>query len=148
MANNEENKKTARKFFELFQKGDVKGVEALWGNGYKLHFPGSPNTLSPEQSKKNLQEYIEAFPDKVFNIEDQVAEGDTVVTRFTVKGTHKGSFQGVAPTGKKLNSSGIAVHRISNGKIVEEWANFDQMGMMQQIGAIPEMAHHNHNGHK
>src|SRR5438309_721284 len=120
----EENKKIARKFFELFRKGDVKEIGNLWASNYKFHFPGQP-VMSSEESKKVLQQYVDAFPDKVFKVEDQISEGDTVVTRISVTGTHKGNFMGIAATNKKINATGIATHRISNGKIVEEWTEFD-----------------------
>jgi steroid delta-isomerase-like uncharacterized protein len=70
-------------------------------------------------------------------IEDQVAEGDKVVTRWTATGTHKGELMGIPPSGKKVRVTGIAIDRLEDGKIVESWSSFDQLGMLQQIGAIP-----------
>jgi steroid delta-isomerase-like uncharacterized protein len=77
------------------------------------------------------------FPDLVHNIEDQVAEGEKVVTRVTVTGTNKGQFQGMPATGKQVKFTGIAIDRVVNGKIKERWVDFDVMGLMQQLGAIP-----------
>lgn len=136
----ESNKKIARDFWEYFAKGDTQQVEKLWANDYKLHFPGQTNVLSKEESKQLIKMYTTSFPDMKVSIEDQVAEGDLVVTRNIVSGTHKGEFQGFPASNKKVIVSGISTHRIVDGKIVEEWTEFDALGMMKQIGAIPEMA--------
>ena len=136
----ESNKKIARQFFEYFAKGDVQQIENLWGSDYQLHFPGRPKALGKEESKQLLKDYSTGFPDKEMKVEDQVAEGDLVVTRTNVKGTHKGTFQGISASNKKMEVTVIAIHRIVDGKIVEEWTEFDAYGMMKQIGAIPEMA--------
>ncbi|MES2397877.1 MAG: ester cyclase [Bacteroidota bacterium] len=136
----ESNKKIAREFWESFAKGDVQQVEKLWGSDYKLHFPGKINALSKEESKQVMKEYNTGFPDMKVSIEDQIAEGDLVVTRTTIGGTHKGEFQGFAASNKKIIVTAISTQRIVDGKIVEEWSEFDALGMMKQIGAIPEMA--------
>jgi predicted ester cyclase len=78
-------------------------------------------------------------PDLTYTVEDQVAEGDEVVTRWTASGTHQGEFFGVAGTGNRIEMSGIQVDRFDeNGKMVEEWAQYDLLGAMRQMGAIPE----------
>jgi hypothetical protein len=86
--------------------------------------------------KSFAAEFRRAFPCFHDSIAIQVAEGDLVVTRFTSTGTHRGTFMGVEPTNKKLVWTGITIDRISGGKIVESWANWDMMGMMQQLGVI------------
>lgn len=136
----ESNKKIAREFWEYFAKGDLQLVEKLWGNDYKLHFPGKTNALTKEESKQLMKAYNTGFPDMKVSIEAQIAEGDLVVTRLTYGATHKGEFQGSPASNKKIIVTGTSTHRIVNGKIVEEWAEFDALGMMKQIGAIPEMA--------
>ncbi len=78
-----------------------------------------------------------AFPDLYFRIEDIVAEGDKVAYRITVSGTHKGEFQGVPPTDKKVSFSSTGISNIVDGKVAEDWVDADTMGLMQQIGAIP-----------
>ena len=70
-------------------------------------------------------------------IEDQIAEDDKVVTRWTMRDTHEGEFRGIAPTGKQISITGIGIFRFSDGKVVESWDNFDQLGMMQQLGDVP-----------
>ena len=84
--------------------------------------------------------YLRAFPGMQASIEDQVADGDSVVTRLTYRGTHKGDLEGVAPTGKEVTVTAINITRFEGGKSIEEWENSDQLAMMQQIGAIPAAA--------
>ena len=79
-----------------------------------------------------------AFPDLEFVAEDMIAEGDKVAARITVRGTHKGPFLDIAPTGKQVSVNAIDIFRFANGKIVEHWGVMDQMSMMQQLGAIPQ----------
>jgi steroid delta-isomerase-like uncharacterized protein len=81
-----------------------------------------------------------AFPDTRMTIEDEIAEGDKVVIRWTIRGTHKGEYMGIAPTGKEVTVTGISVYRIERGKIVEDWSNNDMLGMLQQLGAIPSLS--------
>ena len=78
-----------------------------------------------------------AFPDLQATIEDMIAEGDTVAARITVRGTHGGEYRGIAPTGRPMVRPGIYIVRIENGRIVETWNNGDELGLMQQLGAIP-----------
>lgn len=79
-----------------------------------------------------------AFPDFRVTLEDQIAEGKKVVNRWTVRGTHRGEFQGVAPTGKEVEFTGIPISTINEeGKLQESWENYDALGLMQQLGAIP-----------
>jgi predicted ester cyclase len=81
--------------------------------------------------------YRNAFPDVQMHVEDQVAEGDMVVTRWIASGTHQGDLMGIAPTGNRVTVAGTSIERVVNGKIEETWDNYDALGMMQQIGAIP-----------
>lgn len=81
--------------------------------------------------------FMSAFPDTKMTVEQQIAEGDKVVTRWKAQGTHKGELMGIPPTGKQVTVTGISIERIVGGMIVESWEEFDQMGMMQQLGVIP-----------
>jgi len=87
--------------------------------------------------KQFVSMYLTAYPDTHFTIEDQIAEGDTVVTRWTARGTHKGPLMGIPPTGKQVTVTGISIGRVVNGKTVEGWSNYDTLGMMQQLGVVP-----------
>jgi len=78
-----------------------------------------------------------ALPDLRITLEDDVAEGDKVVSRWRAQGTHQGGLMDIAPTGNEVAFTGITIHRIEDGKIVEEWENWDALGLMQQIGAVP-----------
>jgi predicted ester cyclase len=80
-----------------------------------------------------------AFPDIAHTIEDQVAEGDKVVTRLRAHATHTGDLMGIAPTGKGVTIEGISIWRIADGKIEECWFNYDALGLMRQLGVIPEL---------
>ena len=97
--------------------------------------PFLPTT--PEGTKQAIGMFLTAFPDLHLTVEDMIAEGDKVVTRFTSRGTQTGAFMGMPPTGKQVTVSSIVIARIADGKIVEEWGLDDQMGMLQQLGVIP-----------
>ncbi len=97
------------------------------------HFPGSPEPLDGQAHKESARTFYEAFPDLRHSIEDQIAEGDRVVTRMTNRGTHRGEFMSVQPTGRATAIEVIDIIRISNGKIVEEWMLFNKFALMQQI---------------
>lgn len=143
--NFQENKKIARQSFEAFEKNDYSLLEKITDTGkFRLHFPGQPQPLNYEDAVKLNKEYNTAFPDTKVTIENQVAEGEFVVTRVTYTGTNKGEFQGTPASNKKATVTGLSMQRIVNGKIVEEWIEFDALGMMQQIGVIPETVHHEH----
>ncbi len=90
-----------------------------------------------EENKQFLDTFLKAFPDLQVTVDDLVAEEDKVVARFTVRGTHRGTLMGIAPTGKNIEISAISIMRVDGGKFVEEWEVYDALGMMQQLGAIP-----------
>jgi predicted ester cyclase len=90
--------------------------------------------------KEFVSSYRAAYSDARITIDDQIAERDMVATRWTGRGTHDGDLMGIAPTGKQVTVSGLTLSRLSNGKVVEEWTNWDTLGMLQQLGAVPELA--------
>lgn len=108
--------------------------------------PGVKNLLSEagevrgaDTIKQEIEWFRNAIPDLTYTVEDQVAEGDKVVSRYTATGTHQGEFFGVAPTGKRIEMSGIQIDRFDeNGRMVEEWPEYDMLGAMKQMGAVPE----------
>ena len=134
------NKTVSRRFFEeVFGKGKLNVLDEIIAPD---HVDSGPGTLpglptGPEGSKQLVTVYRNAFPDVHFTIDEQIAEGDKVVTRWTGHGTHKGELLGIPATGKSSTVTGIGVDGIVNGKIVESWGMFDQFGMMQQLGIIP-----------
>lgn len=93
----------------------------------------------PEGIKHFYGALHNAFPDLHFTIEDQIAEGDRVVTRWSARGTHTGEFQGIPPTGTQFRLTGIDIDRIANGKVVECWPNADELGLLQQLGVVASL---------
>jgi steroid delta-isomerase-like uncharacterized protein len=135
----EENKAVARGVFEAWERGDLDALDELVAADAVDHDPQNPHAGEGlEGLKKTIAMYREAFPDVGFTIEEQVAEGDLVATRWTATGTHEGELMGMQPSGKSSTVTGMAIDRIESGKVVESWGNWDTLGMLQQIGAIPE----------
>lgn len=93
----------------------------------------------PESFKRVAALIRTTFPDIHFAVEDEVAEGDKVVVRWTMRGTHKGEFMGVPGTGKQVTGAGMHFFRVAGAKITEIWVNRDELGMMQQLGVVPPM---------
>ena len=81
--------------------------------------------------------YLSAFPDLHITVEDMIAEGDKIVARLTMRGTHQGAFLGIPPTGKQVTGTAIDINRITGGKSVEHWNNSDTLGLLQQLGVVP-----------
>ncbi len=136
----EENKALAQRWIEeAWNKGDLTIVEELIAPNYVLHDPTRPGLRGHEGIKQSVAMFRTAFPDLRFTIEDQVSEGDKVVIRYTVQGTHQGPLMGIAATGKRGTLTGIDIYRIADGKIEEAWSNWDTLGMLQQVGVIPSV---------
>ena len=132
------NKALVRRWLEeVWGKGNLAVVDEMAGADFVWHWapPGVGNDR--EGYKRFLKLDFEAFADVSCATEDIVADGDRVASRWTWRGTHKGGFMGVAPTGKQVVLTGICINRFVGGKIVEEWGEMDMMGMMQQLGAVP-----------
>jgi steroid delta-isomerase-like uncharacterized protein len=139
----EANKAIIRHLFEeAFGQGNLAVLDEIIAPDQVNRGPGAlPGMPSgPEGSKMLITAYRNAFPDLHFTIDQQIAEGDTIVTRWTAHGTHNGEFAGIPPTGKTATVVGMGVDRVENGKIVESWGLFDQFGMLQQLGVIPAPA--------
>lgn len=134
----EKNKEISRRFWELFDAGKIEAIEQeLLDPKGVFHFPGMPAPLNVEAFRQVGVAFRTGFPDLRTMVEFQVAEGDKVVSRLVSTGTHRGEFQGIPATGKKVKTEGIVIERIVNGKIVERWDEFDAVGMMQQLGVMP-----------
>jgi predicted ester cyclase len=135
----EENKALIHYWFEQLDKGNFDVIDELLPVDYVDHNPPLPD-LPPgrEGVRQSSLTLAAAFPDVVHTIEDQMAEGDKVMTRLTTRATFTGEILGFRPTGKVVEVSGIAVHRIAGGRLVEHWANMDMAGFMEQIGVAAE----------
>jgi steroid delta-isomerase-like uncharacterized protein len=132
--NLEQNKAIVRSYLdEIVNKGNMAALDSYLSDdvvfnnarGLKQRFPAIRQAI------------LNAFPDHILIIQDQVAEADKVVTRVTFRGTHQGSFNGIAPTGKQVEWSGIAMDRLADGKVVEMWHVQNTTGLLQQIAAPP-----------
>ncbi len=132
----ENNKTLACQLTELLDKGDETQLNDLLSPDFVSHFAGFNQPLNREQYIMINRTAKSAFADLNRTIEDLIAEGDKVTVRITARGTHTGVFQGMVGSGKLTKISGIAIRRISDGKITEEWVVNDQLGLMQQLGAF------------
>jgi steroid delta-isomerase-like uncharacterized protein len=128
-------------FEELWNKGNLSVADELFTPNYAHHDPSTPDVgRGPESEKLRVTLYRTAFPDLRLTIEDIIAEGETVMARWSCRGTHKGDLSGIAPTGKQVTISGVSIARFDSGKMVEGWVNWDALGLMQQLGVVPELA--------
>lgn len=137
----EKNKEIARRaMVEIFNQGRLEVVDELVSAGYVGHDTAMPESvLGPEGMKQSAAGYRSAFPDMKITIDEQIAEGDSVVTRWTARGTHDGELFGISPTGREATVTGITINRIADGKLVEARTNWDTLGLLQQLGAVPAL---------
>ena len=134
----EENKALVRRFTEeIWNRGNLDAIEEFVAENYDRHDPANPEVAGREGFIELVAAVRGALPDLRLTIDDMLAEGDKVVTRYTMSGTHQGEFQGIPPTGRQVTMTGISILRINNGQAVEAWNNADQLGFLQQLGAIP-----------
>ena len=140
----EENKALVRRAYEGFSNRDISVVDEVFAETYKSHFPGQEPTVGREPLKAVIVSFLDGFPDLKFTIEDDIAEGDKVATRWTAKGTHLGEFRGfpprthgIAPTGRVIHFAATDLYLIRNGFIQEEWNTLEQLDVMMQLGVVP-----------
>lgn len=138
----EQNKATSRRWYEeIFNQGRLEVADEICAADYtNLDLYGPPGGWphGPEGTKAVVMTYRTAFPDVHFTVEDQIAEGDEVATRWTARGTHTGPLPGgIGPTGKPVVVTGISVERYDNGKMAESRVNWDFLGLLQQLGVVP-----------
>ena len=136
----EDNKAIVRRLIEEgFNQRNLAIFDELYAPDFVYHL-GSTAIQGREPYKQFTLMSFASFPDVRFTIEDQVAEADEVVTRWTWRGTHQGPFQGIPPTGKHVMVTGVGInHFAANGKIVENWTNMDILGLLQQLGVVPAL---------
>jgi steroid delta-isomerase-like uncharacterized protein len=131
----EENKAIFRRYAEeVGNQLNMELVDEIFVDRYISHQPdGSTLERGPQDVKRFHREFHSAFPDFHISIEEQIAEGDKVVSHYTIRGTHQGDFRGMAPTGKELEIKGVTTFRFSpEGKVVETWDSYDQLSLMRQ----------------
>ncbi|GHG54289.1 ester cyclase [Streptomyces griseocarneus] len=136
----EENKKLVRRFYEEIDKGNVDALDELVAEDYLDHspppFPGFASGL--EGLRQVFRLFWEATPG-THEIQDQVAEGDKVVTRLLCRGVHEGDLPGIPATGHQLEMTATVIHRIENGKLAEKWSDKDLLSFLQQLDVVPPL---------
>jgi steroid delta-isomerase-like uncharacterized protein len=131
----EENKALVQRSWEI---SNPEGLDEFYPPDVVWHNPDQ-DLRGIEEAKQFVGMYFQAFPDTSFSVEDMIAEGDKVVSRFRVRGTHQGETEEFGPpTGRQVEQEGITIHRIEGGKIVEEWNQYDNLSTLQQLGLAPE----------
>ena len=137
----EENKAVARREIEeLYNKGgNLDVAEEVYAPDFVGHDPTTGDIQGVEGARQFAATMRSAFPDLTCTVEDQVAEGDKVVTRWSARGTHQGDTEDLSlATGNRMEITGVAIERFSDGKVAESWDHYDALGMMQQLGLVPE----------
>ena len=134
----EQNKAIIHRLFdELMAKGNMAVFDEIYDANLIYHGTGELENGDLEGLKQFVRGIANAFPDFKGTLDDLIAEGDKVVYRWTFSGTHKAEFNGVYATGRHVSVRAISVNRVAGGKIVEEWENLDEVGVMRQLGVLP-----------
>jgi steroid delta-isomerase-like uncharacterized protein len=132
----EDNKALARRSWEVVDNPDL--IDEIYASDLVWHEPDQ-DVHGLEEARQFVTMYKTAFPDLNVTVEDVISEGDNAVTRYTIRGTHQGGIEEFGPpTGRQMELQGITIHRIADGKIVEEWERYDNLSLMQQLGLVPE----------
>jgi steroid delta-isomerase-like uncharacterized protein len=132
----EDNKALARRSWEVVDNLDI--LDEVYASDLVWHEPDQ-DVHGLEEARQFVTMYKTAFPDLNVTVEDVISEGDNAVTRYTIRGTHQGGIEEFGPpTGRQMELQGITIHRIADGKIVEEWERYDNLSLMQQLGLVPE----------
>ena len=131
------NKEIVRRIAEEPWRGNYDVIDEHLAADYVGHDPSMPEPIrGPAGFREFVRTYQNAFRDARITVEEQLAEGDLVATRWTGRGIHDGELMGVQPTGKETTVTGITISRLKNGKVAEEWSNWDTFGMLVQLGAV------------
>jgi steroid delta-isomerase-like uncharacterized protein len=127
-----------RRLHEIWTTGDAERADDVYAKDFVAHFPSSgelPERRGLDGVRRGIQRIKTAFPDWREDVEDMVAEGNRVVTRYVSRGTHRGTFWGIAASGRRVELPEISIYRIVRGKVAEQWCAFDELTRMQQLGA-------------
>lgn len=139
----EENKAVVQRVVEeLWNKGKIDVIDELYAADYIDRSPGLPPGISRDREgqKQFAAAFMGAFQGMAGTVEDEIAEGDRIVIRWSAQGTHRGDFMGIPATGKSVTFTGTSIYRLAGGKIKEEWTEADMLGLMTQLGVVPEPA--------
>ena len=134
----EENKALARRVLEdLVVKMDLEKIDEYFAADVIVHVP----FLEMPPGRQGIRQLYSSFPDAIADVdlrfEDQIAEGDRVVTRWSSTNTHAGEYMGAPATGKRIKTTAITIYRFEDGKAVEGWTEYNSLDMMQQLGVVP-----------
>lgn len=140
--NAERNKVVVRRLYEdFFSRGRLDVADEIFAPDYVNHEAGWPEPVrGPDGMRMIVSTFRAAFSGLTLTVDDQYADGDVVTTRWTGRGKHTAPLFGIPPTGVDMVHTGISIERIRDGKIVETWVERDKLGMLQQLGAIPQPA--------
>ncbi len=138
MAEVDENKAVVRRWIEAYNNRDTQAEADARAPGYVAYAPGGVGALDSGAWLQFSGSFVEAFPDIRLTVQDIFSEGDMVAARVAFQGTHRGEFQGIPPTDKQVAFTSIEINRMVDGKVQEHWFEIDLLGLMQQLGAIPE----------
>ena len=132
-------KSLALRYYEAWNTRNLSIPDEIFAPTFRIRDDGSPIPVvnGPDGVKQRIVEYCAAFPDLQIEVQGMIAEGDTVVTTWTLRGTHRGEFLGIAASGNDIEVTGTTLHRIEDGVIVEARVNWDTLTLMRQIGALP-----------
>ena len=132
-------KSLALRYYEAWNTRNLSIPDEIFAPTFSIRDDGSPIPVvdGPDGVKKRIVEYCAAFPDLKIAVEEMIAEGETVVTTWTLRGTHRGEFLGVAASGNEVEVTGATLHRIEDGVIAKARVNWDTLTLMRQIGALP-----------
>ncbi len=133
----ERNKRLAHRVWEeVWHQGDLSRIDELFASDFVRHDPGGRELHGTDQNRQFISSMRAAFPDVRYTVDDQIVEGDKVVMRYRFEGTRLGEFQGMPPTRKQVNYTGILIYRITDGKIAEQWTELDLLGLLRQLGVV------------
>ena len=131
-----ENKTLVQRWFsEVWNEGRADAIDEMLADDAVIHGLGA-NLQGPAEFKRFHSAYRDAYPDVTIDVDDLVAEGDMVAVRWSAIGTHRGDGLGFPATGRRVQFTGMVFVRIKEGRLVEGWNNFDQLGMLQQLGIV------------
>jgi len=135
----QENRTIARRFIQVWGKGDLDIIYELAAPSLSVQYPAMPQVIRGSKAfRKVMENFRSAFPDSDLHIEEEIAEDDKVVIRWGFSGTHQGSLLGIPATGKKVKWTGITIYQIVDGKVMEERGEEDFLGFFRQIGLVPQ----------
>ncbi len=136
-----DNKAIIRRLYEeVWNKRKLEVISEIISPSHALHGPNvAGSAVGPEAYKRQLLAFLAGYSDLHFTVEDVITENDKVVACWTFSGTHRGDYMGIPATNKKVSMDGITIHHLAGGKIMDSYGNWDLLGMMQQLGAVPAL---------